>query len=253
MEVLSGYDKPCVCHGQGIPAAANILKWNKISVSLFADGVKQALIHGCSKGNNLLLVGATTSGKSWIIRPLTEIFTAFPTPAKESNHPLQMLDLYEIIVWHDYRVDENKLGWSELLRLFEGKDPLTICKPKPQAGSDSVYLVKQPCFMTSIAPLQHPKFDQAETDMMDSRWNVITLVHTIPKCNRVSVPDCGHCFRRFILEEGDSIPVPAAGAPCCAPFCSTTGLKHSAETCLKCGLPVDRVSRPFCSATGLAH
>ena len=63
--------KPCTCGGAWIPAALDILWQNWIDPYEFARAVLLNLRHGPKKGLTMLLVGVTTSEKTWLLLPLT--------------------------------------------------------------------------------------------------------------------------------------------------------------------------------------
>ena len=61
--------------------AKKIFRNNKIKQYFFACAMRNALIKGRQKNNNILIVGPTNCGKSFLLDPLKLIFISFVNPA----------------------------------------------------------------------------------------------------------------------------------------------------------------------------
>lgn len=84
MELLKEATKaPCECHGQWFSCATEVLIKNGTHPFVFADRVRQLLNFGRSKQRNIMIVGPTNCGKSFLLRPLEKIYKAFVNPAND--------------------------------------------------------------------------------------------------------------------------------------------------------------------------
>lgn len=217
-QMFESYSGDCICDGKWIPAADYIMDLQGIDRVKFCTAIKQALVLGCCREGNFLVIGPTASGKSWVLRPLRRIFKAFVNPAPESNHPLQCIEAYEICSLMDFRFGDSKLKWSECLHFFEGEDEMTIARPKPQAGSDKQLVIKHPMFVSCPFPIRHPQRDADEEEQMAERFINGTFVFkkSIPRARRkAKLIACGYCFQKWVLQH--SAPPAPAPAPASLP------------------------------------
>ncbi len=226
----------------------------------FASAVLRALETGASKAVNILIYGATTSAKSWILDPLRDIFRCHLTPPHKSGFPLQDLPSKEVILWQDFRVMEEVIPWANVLLLFEGTE-VTIRRPRTEFLGDQDFKVCQPVFITSGAPLYHP--DPQEMAMMERRFKFFRFAKTLPASQVRKVPPCGHCFASLWLAVAAPPPqvplVVASELPSSQNSSSgDSGLPRSASAsstelpfCEHCGFAL--LSSPFCRATGRRH
>jgi len=68
------------CNGSWLAASIDIMHKNSIDRKQFSDSILNCLKHGRGKGRNVMIVGPTNSAKSFILMPLTKIYTCFMTP-----------------------------------------------------------------------------------------------------------------------------------------------------------------------------
>lgn len=257
-------DSSCECESPGNwkKSALDLLNLQNISPAQFAAAVVLALESGAEKAVNVFIHGTTTSGKSWILDPLRAIYRCHLTPPNKSGFPLQDLPEKEVILWQDFRLDEEVIPWASLLLVFEGT-AVTIRRPRTTFQSDYDFKVKQPVFITSAAVLAHQ--DKREDDMMKRRFRFFHFSKTIPASQVRKLPPCGHCFASLLL----SLTAPPSHAPELTPVnskdaggsqdsSSDSGLPRSASSsstdfpyCRQCGLAT--ASSPFCGATGERH
>ena len=271
LEILQqAAESPCTCArpGDWKAMALELLRLQKISPAEFAGVVLTAIRSGSSKGANVFIHGTTTSGKSWIVDPLRVIYKCHLTPPKKSGFPLQELPLKEVILWQDFRHDEDVLSWGSLLLLFEGTE-ITIRRPRTEYLGDVDYKVRQPVFVTSAAPMTHP--GEEEQKMMDVRFHFIHFGKTVPSKQVRKVPPCGACFASLWLSFSTpplNVPQlcsenscgantshcqPSQGASSSNPELPRSDSSSSTVLlyCGDCGLTLS--SSPFCRATGQRH
>jgi len=263
-------ENQCTCdrHWDWKNMALELLQFQKIHPAQFAKAMITALETGASKGANIFIHGTTTSAKSWILDPLRVIYRCHLTPPRKSSFPLQDLPLKEVILWQDFRLDEDVLPWASLLLLFEGTE-VSIRRPRTEFQSDLDYKVSQPVFLTSVAPLRN--YDSEEQAMMNRRFIFFHFEKTVPTKQMRKIPPCGPCFGSLWL----SLTTPNPDAPL---LCSEEGqaggssqvtlsqgvasseaeLPRSASSCSsglpfcgECGLPLS--SSPYCRANGSKH
>ncbi len=75
-----------------------------------------------------MIIGPANCGKTFILRPLCDMFNAFVNPAS-GTFAWVAVEEAEIIFLNDFRWSERILPWQDLLRLLEG-DKIHIATPK---------------------------------------------------------------------------------------------------------------------------
>ena len=73
-----------VCNRQWITCAKDVLIRNGISVVKFARAIVESLDKGPAKYRNVMLVGPTNCGKTFLLNPLNVIYNTFTNPASSS-------------------------------------------------------------------------------------------------------------------------------------------------------------------------
>ena len=71
----------CRCKDQFVLSAVEVLRSNNIDEKHFKQTVLNALSEGRKKGNNLMVIGPANCGKTFLLRPLAEIYKTFVSPA----------------------------------------------------------------------------------------------------------------------------------------------------------------------------
>ena len=64
--------------------AKEVLKNNSINLYVYAEAISQCLKNGRQKQNNVMLVGPTNCGKSFLLDPLELIYKTFMNPSATS-------------------------------------------------------------------------------------------------------------------------------------------------------------------------
>ena len=206
MTVLKNYEKTeCVtgCNGQWLESARQVLRQNKISSYVFASAIRELLLNGRKKNLNILLVGPTNCGKSFLLNPLELMFKTFANPAT-GKYAWLGLDECELAYLNDFRWSAELIAWNAFLLLLEGQ---TVHLPRPKNLYANDMTISRtntiPIFATSKGPIEYiGKYnvrDDRETDMMSSRWNVFTFNHQIPLNETKDMPACPHCFTTLVM------------------------------------------------------
>ena len=143
LEILmeKGSASGCVCEPQYRHCAAEILDNNSIDKTEFKVAVSKALSEEKAKGNNIMLIGPTNCGKTFILSPLTEIFKCFVSPAS-STFAWVGAKKAETIFLTDLRWNERLIPWSDFLSLMEGL-PVHLQDPNARYAED---IKKTPIF-----------------------------------------------------------------------------------------------------------
>ena len=85
MEILmSAEGTYCVCEGEWMQCALELLEKSRIEREEFSTANKKLLEKGRGKGRNILLIGPANCGKTFLLNPLTKIFDAVCNPATGS-------------------------------------------------------------------------------------------------------------------------------------------------------------------------
>lgn len=195
------------CAGEWLKCAKEVLKNNRINIFNFAFAIRQSLTKGRQKHVNILMVGPTNCGKSFLLNPLEIIFKAFVNPAT-GKYAWVGLDECEVAYLNDFRWNPETIAWSDFLLLLEGQT-VHLPRPKNQFATDMRISRENtiPLFATSKGPIEYVgKFnsrDDRETDMMTSRWNKFELYEQIPKEKAKHMEPCPRCFSELVLQGAD--------------------------------------------------
>ena len=85
MDILEEhFHKECVCLGEWLRSANEILNFNNISKREFARAIRTALEKSRGEKQNVMLTVPTNCGKSFLLNPLKDIFNAFVNPANST-------------------------------------------------------------------------------------------------------------------------------------------------------------------------
>ena len=189
---------PCTCAGQWSPAAVDILVRNGVHPSTLAHAIHQSLQVGARKFTNLYLLGPKNCGKSFLLRPLEDVYQCMFKPGGGGQYRLTDLMNCEVVLWQDWRFDRHIISWETLLLLGEGA---TFLVPLPQntgVSGDGMYRRACPLFITSKSKMEHR--DPTDTIMMDQRFNFIELTKSIPMESCRDIPSCSRCFANFVFR-----------------------------------------------------
>ncbi len=187
------------CNGKWLDMAFEILNNNDINVFRFAYVVRRLLERGRQKFINLMLVGGTNCGKSFLFAPLEDLFKAFVNPAV-GKYAWIGLDECEVAYLNDFRWTSETIEWNVFLLLLEGA---TVHLPRPKNQFPDDMRIDRtntiPFFATSKAPIKYPDaHDDHEQGMMDSRWEVIRFFR--PVQNPVHFSPCVKCFAKLVMS-----------------------------------------------------
>ena len=193
------------CNGLWYRLATQVLQWNNITHREFSGAVRHLLARGRGKYRNILLVGPKNCAKTFLVKPLEEIFKCFQNPSN-NRYGWVGADQAECILLQDFRWSQELIAWHDMLLLLEG-ETVKLPSPKNQFAEDVCINTNVPIFATSKRKIEYVgKFntrDDRETEMMDVRWRLFTLHYEIPEKDRVEVPPCAACFSRLVLAFED--------------------------------------------------
>ena len=189
------------CEGQWLECAKEVLINNKIHPVVYAMAMKQLLECGRGKYRNLLLVGPTNCGKTFLLSPLGLLFHTFANPASD-KYAWVGADNAEVILLNDLRWSRELIEWKSFLLLLEG-DRVNLPAPKNHFAKDVCIDSDVPVFATSkgIITYRGPynAEDAVESDMMASRWKVFHFNQSIPEDEQKVIPRCPRCFASLVL------------------------------------------------------
>lgn len=196
------------CNGQWLTCAREVLRNNNINCYVFADAVRQCLVKGRQKHVNILLVGPTNCGKSFLLNPLELMFKSFMNPAT-GRYAWVGLDECELAYLNDFRWSAELIAWNDFLLLLEGQT-VHLSRPKNQFATDMVIERENtiPFFATSKSRIEFVgKFnvrDERETEMMASRWRLFEFTKQISLQSMKVLPPCPHCFSTLVIQGMDA-------------------------------------------------
>ena len=192
-------NSPCICFGEYYIHCTETLRNNNVDSDEFKAAVLNALKFGRKKGNNIMIIGPANCGKTFILKPLTDIFKCFVSPASETFAWVGA-EKSEVVFLNDLRWNEKLIPWSDFLNLLEGL-PIHLQAPKTHYSEDLLWERKTPIFATSSTRLR--KYDggllnDVETGMMETRWKYFEF--TKPVDNPKEIKSCPCCFAHIVLS-----------------------------------------------------
>ncbi len=198
MDILRGaLQRPCTCTSpeQWLQAASEVERLNHIENQQIQLAVLDALTRGRAKQRNIFIVGDTNRAKSFLLRPLEQIFKAYTQP-DSGSHQLADLQTSEILWLNDFSWAPTWLPWSKLKDFLEGS-ALKVAVPKT-LGSNYVFTDDAPVFGTSPAQISHPT-NAKETEQMNSRIRYFTLFHYFDPKVCPDIKPCSRCCAAWLL------------------------------------------------------
>ena len=194
------------CNENCYNSAREVLQNNQVNLYYFAGAMRQALTKERQKNVNILIVGPTNCGKSFLLNPLEIIFKSFVNPAT-GRYAWIELDECEVAYLNDFRWSTEIIAWADFLLLLEGQT-VHLPRPKNQFATDMCIDRSNtiPFFASSKTDIEYiGKYnvrDQRECDMMSSRWMTFRFTKQI-KTPELIEP-CPNCFSRLILEGAEA-------------------------------------------------
>lgn len=218
---FAGDENKCVCHGGvWLVLALDLLDKNNIPMQEFAERMYRAMVVGRQKHVNVMLIGPSNCGKTFLMEPLNIVFGSkvFNTPAS-SMFGWRGLEECDIIYLNDFRwvnpITNPKVGiivWDAFLRLLEGANcslpaPMNTCAKHIELTPQN----DMPIFCTGLDEIryfenntQEPQTQKhvLENEMMQERWinPVFRLNHRFDQEHKVLCEPCGHCFAQLVLK-----------------------------------------------------
>jgi len=196
------------CNGSWLVCARELLQKNGINLYVFANALREGLVKGRQKHINVILVGPTNCGKSFLLNPLEIIYKSFVNPAT-GRYAWVGLDECEVAYLNDFRWSSEIITWSDFLLLLEGQT-VHLPRPKNQFATDLEISRENtiPIFATSKSPIEfvgkYNVRDDKETDMMSSRWNRFVFTYQIPQEKVKHLEPCPTCFSKLVLFGSDT-------------------------------------------------
>ena len=195
------------CQGEWLVCAKQVLQQNGINLYCFASALRQLLEKGRKKRLNILLIGPTNCGKSFLLNPLELIFKTFINPTT-GKYAWIGLDEYEVAYLNDFRWSPELIEWNDLLFLLEGQ---TVHLPRPKNVFATDLCIPRentiPIFATSKRPIEffgkYNSRDERENEMMSSRWNTFEFSFQIPLNECKEIQACAHCFSKLVVSGSD--------------------------------------------------
>lgn len=195
-------EKECIegCNNDWYLTAKDTLQKNSISIETFSNSVKTLLDKGRGKFRNILIIGPANCGKTFMFKPLTQIYNTFINPAT-STFAWVGAENAEVIFLNDFRWSAQLIPWHDLLLLLEGEG-VHLPAPKTHFANDILLSADTPIFATSSNEIQLVKSGvvlQRETQMMAVRWKVYEFSRTISENEQRELKPCPNCFAKLVL------------------------------------------------------
>ena len=184
-----------------LSSAIELLNKNEIQPQAFAAALRTLLSKGRGKFRNILLVGPTNRGKTFLLQPLCDIFKTFCNPARDKLAWVGSEEA-EIILINDLRWSPELIQWNDFLRLLEGQ-MVHLFAPKNHYAKNVWISNDTPIIATGSSTIKHVGkyniFDNRETEMMKVRWRVFEFTRCIIESDVKEIPACPRCFSELVL------------------------------------------------------
>lgn len=193
------------CDGKWLKCAKEVLELNNIPINDFTTSITTLLEEGRGKHKNILLVGPRDCAKTFLLKPLQEIFKGeiFQNPAKDKYGWIGA-DKARVILLNDFRWCKELIEWKDLLLLLEG-EPVRLPAPKNLFSEDVEISTDVPIFATSKSIVKYRGSfgltDEVEDEMMNVRWKVYRFHHSFSEEEKVKLDPCAKCFCDFIFTK----------------------------------------------------
>ena len=186
---------PALWHG----LALQVLRRNNIPVDTYTQALLASLTLGRGKFRNIMLIGNTNCAKTFMLKPLTDIYMAFENPSRSSFNWVGV-DAKEVILLNDFRWGSDVIPWEQFLLLLEG-DTVHFPVPKSFFKADIALKIDTPIFATSRTEITYKGGEESlqENAMMQSRWKVFKFTYQFSEQEQVKCPPCKQCFAHFIF------------------------------------------------------
>ena len=207
MDMLQSYLTPCTppCDGQWLECAKEVLTLNNISISDFGISISKLIQHGRGKHRNILIIGPANCAKTFILKPLQEIFkgTIFQNPAND-KYGWVGAEKARVIFLNDFRWNKELKNWKDLLLLLEG-EPVRLPAPKNMYSEDVNITSNVSIFATSKSTIRYRGsygvIDEMDDQMMNVRWKLFKFSHQFEECNQKNISPCPKCFSTLVLSN----------------------------------------------------
>ena len=201
------YNGDCVVDNcTWLASAEEVLALNKIDKMEYASAIMKALQFGRQKFRNVMLVGRSNTAKTFMLKPLQIIFgeRLFENPAAD-KFGWSGVQNSQVIMLQDFRYSSDVIVWKDFLLLLEG-ETVKLPTPKNHHAEDIIISSTNdiPIFATSAHKIEFSRFSphyERETEMMDSRWNIIRFHHVFSENEQRKIPACGRCFVDLITQR----------------------------------------------------
>ena len=215
MNVIRSYrEKDCVvaCNGVWYQCAMDILRRSEINKYVFADAIREVVEKGRGRKRNIFLLGPTSSGKTFLLKPLLHIFPYHFTNPAASSFGWLGAEEANVILLNDFRWENKRNGgsiaWGDLLNLLEGMET-KLPAPMNSFAKHIVIKTDVPIFGTGPDRLkwysnqsEEPrKSKHAKEDaQMEERWKTFELKHSFTGKERIAdIEPCGSCFAKMFF------------------------------------------------------
>ena len=181
------------CEGLWVQLAKEILQNNGIILQSFQQAIIDLLTKGRGKYRNILIIGPANCGKTFILNPITKIFSTFSNPAS-STFAWVDAEEAECLFLNDFRWSQAIIPWHDLLLLLEGQ-LVHLPAPKTHYAKDIFFAGDTPIFATGKNPICYIK-NGCNDSTTKFRFN-----NQISETDQKEIEPCCKCFADLILSK----------------------------------------------------
>ena len=189
-----------------LQCAFEVMQMICIDHPVCGEAVMNMVSRGRGKFRNLMLIRCSNTAKTFLLKPLTVIYkdNIFQNPSYE-KFSWDGIDKAQVVLLQDFRYAKELIPWGNFLLLLEGEEA-NLPVPRNIDAHDIKISAHNdlPFFATGRSKIEFSRFSpsyEEETEMMDSRWNIIQFKHQFSKDDQIEMKPCPRCFVQLISGQ----------------------------------------------------
>ena len=130
----------------------------------------ETFLRKVTANRNIILVGNSNYGKTFLLKSLTKIHHCFTSPTSGTFNWVGA-EKSECAILNDFRWSDKIIPWADLLNLLEG-EPIQVSVPKTHYAENPYGTKDTPIFATSKSRIRKYERGQIDDVMRPKLWRV---------------------------------------------------------------------------------
>ena len=180
-----------------LQCAVQVLTHNCAHPIVFPEALRDLMINGRGKNQNIFIADPANCGNTFLISPLQNIFKTFSNPSNDKYAWLGA-EKAELIFLNDFRWSPEMIVWKDLLLLLEGQQTVHLPSPKNHYAHDITIETDTAIIATCKSGIKYiGKFsstDPVEDEMVSVRLKLFKFYHHILLAVQKDIALYSTCF-----------------------------------------------------------